>query len=202
MGCEYRAWISKQGRCRLKFAAVIVLLVGLAGLSEPGYAVDCSRVHTSLERTMCSDKRLLALGREFTSLAERARETRNFDSAALSQLRNSIARRCRSSLQPVECLRRQHLSGIGKLMDLLESESSEPPRAAARAAPELHRSVRDEHGELAMIEIYRERIRSSNDPTSKKAVKQLQALVRSACDGGQNEMRQRLSWYGLSCGRR
>ncbi len=185
----------------MRIAVVIALAAGLAVFPDRGQAVDCSRVHTVLERTMCSDTQLLALGREFNALADEVRQGQQQDGGALSSLRNGFARRCRSSSRPGDCLRRQHLAGIDKLRRLLAT-AAEPPRAAAKAAPELGASVHDEHGELAMLEIYRKQIKRSNDPTSRQRVKQLQALVRSACSGDNEALRQRLPWYGLSCGRR
>ncbi len=151
---------------------------------------------------MCSNSELLELGRDFRALAARLAESKQHDLAALQQLRHRFARRCRSSQQPVECLRRQHLAGIAELQNLA-GPALEPPLGAARAAEVLPRdSVYDEHGELAMLEVYRARIQASGDIQSKQGAEQLQALVRSACANGREKLRQRLSWYGLSCGRR
>lgn len=192
----------REGGVSLKIVVSLLMAACLAVAPGQASAVNCNRVHTALERTMCSNAELLELGREFGRLAADVSETGRGERATLEKLRNGFARRCRSSLQPAECLRRQHIAGIAKLRILLGPASQEPQIAAAKALPEFGQSARDEHGELAMLEVYRARLHSGTDAESRQAIKQLQQLIRTACSGGQRELRERLSWYGLSCGPR
>lgn len=194
---------ARQGqrrRCGINIRILTYSVFAWWSTAGSAWALDCQRAYTTVEKTICGDPDLRRLEREFVRLSAEVQQQGARSEHALGRMRDGFARRCRHSSKPIACLQRQHLAGMAELEAVLKARARPPRMAAAKAEPEVDAEIYHEHGELAMLEVYRRQMRADANVPPAQKISQLQKLVVAACrlDADPRD-RQRLAWYGLNC---